>query len=37
MKTETAGWKWVVQGVAESAAWVVALCVLGCLTIAFIG
>jgi len=37
MKTETAGWKWVVHGVVESAAWVLALSVLGCLTIAFIG
>ena len=37
MKTETAGWKWVLQGVAEGAAWVLALCVLGPLTLSLIG
>ena len=37
MKTETAGWKWVVHGVVESAAWVLALSVLGSLTLVFIG
>ena len=33
METETAGWKWVLQVVVESAAWVLALCVLGPLTL----
>jgi len=37
METETAGWKWVLQGVVESAGWVVALCVLGTLTLSLIG
>jgi hypothetical protein len=37
METETAGWKWVLQGVVESAAWVLALCVLGPLTLSLIG
>jgi hypothetical protein len=37
MATETAGWKWVLQGVVESAGWVLALCVLGPLTLSLIG
>ena len=37
METETAGWKWVLQVVVESAAWVLALCVLGPLTLSLIG
>ena len=37
MKTETAGWKWVVHGVVESVAWVLTLSVLGSLTLVFIG
>jgi hypothetical protein len=37
MKTGTAGWKWVVHGIVESAAWVLALSVLGSLTLVFIG
>ena len=37
METETAGWKWVVQSVVESAVVVLALSVLGTLTLKLIG
>jgi hypothetical protein len=37
METETAGWKWVLQGVVESAVLLLALSVLGPLTLKLIG
>jgi hypothetical protein len=37
METETAGWKWVVQSVVESAAFLLALSVLGPLTLKLVG
>jgi hypothetical protein len=37
METETAGWKWVVQGVVEGVLAVVALGLFGSLTLTLIG
>ena len=37
MNTEIAGWKWVVQSVVESAVLVLALSVLGTLTLKLVG
>ena len=37
MDTETAGWKWVVQGVVEGALAVLMLSLLGSLTLTLIG
>jgi hypothetical protein len=37
METETAGWKWVVRSVVETAVFVFALSVLGTLTLRLVG